>query len=509
MPPHSSTSSAPTATPSRDPRMNVVTVGYLAVLRDLPAPVAGTDAAAAAFVPVSEVLDGRRELAFDHARIVRDAVDRVRLELEVSGLATAFVGDTFTLAELRSVYEAVWGVRLDAANFRRSVADDGWVVPTGRRTRPGPSWRPAGRAVSSGHRLAHGRSHPPRTEEPIMRAAIHDRYGPPEVLRLEDVPEPSPGPGELLVRVHRSSVNRTDCGFRKADPIDRPPVRGHPPPARAGPRQRVRGVVEAIGAGVTRFAVGDRVFGVDQRTLRHQRRADDAPRRPHRSRRCPGSHVLRRRRRDVRWLHPRAHVPHGARLKAGQRILIYGATGSIGSSAVQLAHAWGAHVTAVADTADPRAGAFAGCRRGHRPDERGLHAQRAAVRHRVRRRGQALVRDCRRSVVKGGPYVTTDLGRFWHVPPAGVADRHHRPPRHTSGDARPSRRTASRMSRSSAGCGRRAASARSSTATTRSTRSSRRPASSSRAARSATSSSTSPDAGGATRRRTRLARAVG
>ena len=56
------------------------------------------------------------------------------LELEVSGIATAFVGATFTLAELRAVYEAVWGVQLDAANFRRSVvADDGWVIPTGRR----------------------------------------------------------------------------------------------------------------------------------------------------------------------------------------------------------------------------------------------------------------------------------------------------------------------------------------------------------------------------------------
>jgi 8-oxo-dGTP diphosphatase len=130
--------------PGRDPRMNVVTVGYLAVLHDLPCPVAGTDASVAAFVPVSEVLEGRRELAFDHETIVRDAVDRVRLELDVSGLATAFVGDTFTLAELRNVYEAVWGVHLDAANFRRSVTDDGWIVPTGRRTHPGPSGgRPA------------------------------------------------------------------------------------------------------------------------------------------------------------------------------------------------------------------------------------------------------------------------------------------------------------------------------------------------------------------------------
>src|SRR5215203_7149309 len=104
--------------PGRDPRMNVVTIGYLAVLREVGALVAGTDAADASLVPVSDVLDGRLELAFDHRRIVHDAVDRVRTELEASGIATAFVGPTFTLSELRAVYEAVWGVRLDGANFR-------------------------------------------------------------------------------------------------------------------------------------------------------------------------------------------------------------------------------------------------------------------------------------------------------------------------------------------------------------------------------------------------------
>jgi 8-oxo-dGTP diphosphatase len=130
--------------PGRDPRLNVVTVAYLAVLRDVAPPVAGTDAAAAALVPVAEVLDGRRELAFDHATIVRDAVERVRVELEVSGLAIAFVGETFTIGELRIAYEAVWDVRLDAANFRRTVEGEGWLVPTGRRTRPGRSGgRPA------------------------------------------------------------------------------------------------------------------------------------------------------------------------------------------------------------------------------------------------------------------------------------------------------------------------------------------------------------------------------
>ena len=131
--------------PGRDPRMNVVTVAYLAVLRDVGAVVAGTDAAEAALVPMADVLEGRPELAFDHAQIARDAIERVRVELEVSGVATAFVGSTFTLAELRAVYEAIWGVQLDAANFRRSVvSEDGWVIPTGRRAQPGPAGgRPA------------------------------------------------------------------------------------------------------------------------------------------------------------------------------------------------------------------------------------------------------------------------------------------------------------------------------------------------------------------------------
>ena len=150
--------------PGRDPRMNVVTVGYLAVLRDVGAIRAGTDAAEAALMPVAEVLDGTQALAFDHLRIVRDAIERVRVELEVSGIATAFVGSTFTLAELRAVYEAIWGVQRDAANFRRTVAaDEGWVIPTGHRTRPGSAGgRPAelyraGRAWSRGgplHRIA-------------------------------------------------------------------------------------------------------------------------------------------------------------------------------------------------------------------------------------------------------------------------------------------------------------------------------------------------------------------
>jgi len=143
--------------PQRDPRMNVVTIAYLAVLRDVGAVAGGSDAAAAALIPVSDVLKGKVDLAFDHMQIVRDAIERVRKELELTGIAAAFVGPTFTLAELRAVYEAVWGVQLDAANFRRRVvAEEGWVIPTGRRARPGPAGGRPAELYRAGRAWNHG-----------------------------------------------------------------------------------------------------------------------------------------------------------------------------------------------------------------------------------------------------------------------------------------------------------------------------------------------------------------
>lgn len=143
--------------PGRDPRMNVVTVAYLAVLPDVGRVVAGSDAASAALVPVADVLDGDVELAFDHRRILSDAIECVRMDLDARGVATAFLGSEFTLAELRAVYEAVWGMRLDGANFRRSVlTEDGWVVATGRRAQPGPAGGKPAKLYRAGRLWAQG-----------------------------------------------------------------------------------------------------------------------------------------------------------------------------------------------------------------------------------------------------------------------------------------------------------------------------------------------------------------
>lgn len=115
--------------PGRDPRMRVVSVAYLAFAPDLPAPGNG-----ASWVPVGEV--GR--LAFDHARILADGLDRARAKLEYTPLATSFVGPGFTISELRSVYETVWGERLHAGNFHRKVLSvPGFVESVGQTTERG------------------------------------------------------------------------------------------------------------------------------------------------------------------------------------------------------------------------------------------------------------------------------------------------------------------------------------------------------------------------------------
>ncbi|SDF94186.1 8-oxo-dGTP diphosphatase [Lentzea fradiae] len=117
--------------PRRDPRMRVVSVAHLALAAGLPVPVAGTDAAAARWVPV----DQAPALAFDHSRILRDGVERARAKLEYTPLAAEFCGPEFTVAELRRVYEIVWGVPLDPRNFHRKVTGvEGLLVPTGETT---------------------------------------------------------------------------------------------------------------------------------------------------------------------------------------------------------------------------------------------------------------------------------------------------------------------------------------------------------------------------------------
>lgn len=129
--------------PGRDPRGRVITVAYLALGPDLPIPMAGTDARAAHWAPVEAALTGEPELAFDHGVILREALERARSQLEYTTVAAAFCPEPFTIADLRRVYEVVWGVALDPSNFRRKVTRaESFLEPTGERRVP-EAGRPA------------------------------------------------------------------------------------------------------------------------------------------------------------------------------------------------------------------------------------------------------------------------------------------------------------------------------------------------------------------------------
>ncbi len=133
------------STPGRDPRdrkVRITSVAYLAFTPDPGQPEPGSHARSAAFVPVDDLAgvtdEGTVSLAFDHATILTDALERLAAKLEYTTVAAAFLPEHFTLAELRGIYESVWGITLDAGNFTRKVTGvDGFVRAVSARRKTG------------------------------------------------------------------------------------------------------------------------------------------------------------------------------------------------------------------------------------------------------------------------------------------------------------------------------------------------------------------------------------
>ena len=182
-----------------------------------------------------------------------------------------------------------------------------------------------------------------------MRAVVHDRYGPPDVLRLDDVELPVPGIDEVRVRVHATTVSRTDCALRAGDPFFSRFITGLRRPNRRILGSDLAGEVDAVGASVTEFAVGDRVFGIHPWKFgAHAEficmRADGALAQMPTGMTFEEAAAIC----DGGILALNALRPGG--LRKGQRILVSGASGSIGTAGVQLARSFGADVTAVCST---------------------------------------------------------------------------------------------------------------------------------------------------------------
>jgi NADPH:quinone reductase-like Zn-dependent oxidoreductase len=245
-----------------------------------------------------------------------------------------------------------------------------------------------------------------------MKAVVHDRYGPPEVLRIESLARPTPSDDEVLVRVHATTVTRTDTGLRSAEYFVSRFVTGLRRPKRQVLGIEFAGVVEEAGAGVTELAVGDRVFGV--RSGAHAEYV--AVRESGAIARMPGGLTFEE----------AAAVCDGAALalaclrKAGplegRDVLVYGASGAVGSAGVQLAKHFGARVTAVCDTRHVELARSLGA------DEvidylKEDFTQRGTLYDVVFDAvGKLSFRRSRESLAPGGTFVDTDLGFLYHLP---------------------------------------------------------------------------------------------
>lgn len=243
-----------------------------------------------------------------------------------------------------------------------------------------------------------------------MRAVVFDRYGPPEVLRLEDVERPDPKHDEVLIRVRATTVTRSDCGLRGAEYFVGRFFTGIFRPRRGAIGIEFAGEVESVGAVVTEFAVGDRVFGIGSGTN--------------------AEYVCERAGGVI------ALIPHGLTfaeaaavadgglsaisllrsvgVQRGQRIVVYGASGSIGVGCVQVAKELGAHVTAVCDTKSVDVVRSIGADEivDYLEEDFTKNGERYDVV--VDAAGKHSFLRCRRSLRPDGKYITTDPGFMWH-----------------------------------------------------------------------------------------------
>ena len=248
-----------------------------------------------------------------------------------------------------------------------------------------------------------------------MKAAVRTKYGPPEVVHIEEVDKPTAGDDELLVKVHATTVNRTDCGYRGGKPFLIRFFSGLPRPKIAVLGTEFAGEVEAIGSNVTSFAVGDRVCGYCEGTFGAHAEYMTVP-----ANRLipaiPKDSTFEEAAPSTEGSHYALGFFRRAGTKSGQDVLINGATGAIGSAAVQIAKSLSLNVTAVCGTEHVALVKSLGADRvidylteDFTKDPHTYDLVIDAV-------GKSSFRRCRRLLKPDGIYVSSDVGLFWHGP---------------------------------------------------------------------------------------------
>jgi NADPH:quinone reductase-like Zn-dependent oxidoreductase len=242
-----------------------------------------------------------------------------------------------------------------------------------------------------------------------MKAAVHTSYGPPEVARISEVEKPAAKDNEVLVKVHATTVNRTDCGLRAAEPFVNRFFTGLIRPRVTVLGNEFAGEVEAVGSGVTSFEVGDRVFGYNGSRFGAHAEYLAIPEDGSVAT-MPANVTFEEAAPSTEGSHYALSLIRKAKIRSGQGVLVNGATGAIGSAAVQLLRRLGADVTAVCDTENVELvrGLGAGRVIDHTAedftkDEQTYDVVLDAV-------GKSSFGRCKRLLKPGGIYLSSDLG---------------------------------------------------------------------------------------------------
>lgn len=248
-----------------------------------------------------------------------------------------------------------------------------------------------------------------------MQAAVQTEYGPPEVVRITEVAKPTLGPHDVLVQVRATTVNRTDCACRAAHPFFMRLFTGLRRPRATVLGNEYAGVIEAVGRDVTAFSVGDRVFGYCEGPFGAHAQYLAVP--------DDSSITTMAANASYAEAAPSTEGAHyalaqirGAKISSGQHVLVYGASGAIGSAAVQLLKTLGVQVTAV-------------CGGAHLDRVLGLGADRVidytiddftqdhqaydVVLDAV---GKSSFTQCRPTLKPAGIYISSELGRYAQNP---------------------------------------------------------------------------------------------
>ena len=248
-----------------------------------------------------------------------------------------------------------------------------------------------------------------------MRAAVQTRYGPPEVVRILEVKKPTTKEDDVLVKVHATTVNRTDCACRAARPFFMRFFTGLTRPRATVLGNEFAGVVEAVGSGVTSFKVGDRVFGYNEGPFGAHAEYMSIPQDGSLAT-MPANVTYEQAAPSTEGSHYALSHIRAAKIRSGQDVLVYGATGAIGSAAVQLLKSLCANVTAVCDTDNLELVRALGADKvidytadDFTKDEQKYDVVLDSV-------GKSSFGQCRRLLKPGGIYLSSELGPFAQNP---------------------------------------------------------------------------------------------